>query len=69
MRGNTKCFLCVKLLLRQEGDVLRELQRKGWPWAYTFGNSPSVKTSLSELTIGEHTKGGPRAKLQRAAAF
>lgn len=60
--------LCVKFL-KQEGDVLRERQRRGWPWAYTFGNSPSLKTFLSELTIGEHRKRGPRAKLQRAEAF
>lgn len=33
--------LCVKLFLRQEGDVLRELQTRGWPWAYKFGNSLS----------------------------
>lgn len=33
--------LCVKLFLRQEEDVLKELQRKGWAWVYTSGNGLS----------------------------
>lgn len=33
--------LHVKLFLRQEGDVLKELQRRGWAWAYKFGSNLS----------------------------
>lgn len=31
--------LCVKLFLRQEEDVLKELQRKDGAWVCTSGNS------------------------------
>lgn len=46
--------LCVKLFLRQEGDVLKELtseERLGL--GIQIWKQP-VKTSLSELTIGRH---------------
>lgn len=40
-RGYKVLSLCVKLFLRQEEDVLKELQRKGWAWVYTSGNGLS----------------------------
>lgn len=61
--------LCVKLFLRQEGDVLKELtseERLGL--GIQIWKQP-VKTSLSELTTGRHRKRGPRTKLQEGSSL
>lgn len=33
--------LYIKLFPRQEEDVLKDIQRRGWAWAYEFGNNMS----------------------------